>query len=415
MSLHLSPASLCGRIAAIPSKSDAHRALIAASLGDRPLTLSLPVLSEDLFATIRCLRALGADIAVRKETCTVSPILTPPKEAILPCGESGSTLRFLLPVAAALGVRATFTGEGRLPARPLADLLAALTAHGVTVSGDTLPLTLSGHLRPGTFTLPGHVSSQYLTGLLLAFPLLNAPSRLRLTTPPESVGYLAMTVRTLSRFGITAEKTAEGYTCSGGPYRTPDALPIEGDWSDAAVFLAAGALGGPVTVTGLCPNSPQGDRAILSLLRQFGAKVTVEGDAVTVSAAPLTGIPADLRDIPDLLPVLAVLGAAAEGTTRLYNAARTRLKECDRLHAMAELLTALGGQAAEEADALILRGGPLSGGQADDCADHRIVMAAALAALIAAGPVTVPHPEAVAKSHPDFFRDYQRLGGLAHE
>lgn len=410
------PHALGGRIAAIPSKSDAHRVLIAAALADRSTTFALPAHSADIEATVNCLRALGADITLSDGVCTVTPITTPTASPLLDCGECGTTLRFLLPVAAALGVNATFVGHGRLPERPIGELLDVLAEHGVTASSPTLPLTLSGQLTAGEFVLAGNVSSQYISGLLLAMPWLHAPSTIRLTTAIESVGYIDMTRRTMARFGVDIAAEADGFSFDGTTrYRAPDVVTVEGDWSNAAFWLAAGALGNGITMTGLFPDSAQGDRAIVSLLRQFGAAVEEYGDTVTVSPAPLSGIDIDMRDIPDLLPPLAIIAAAANGTTRLYNAARVRLKECDRLAAMTRLLQALGVAVEEHENSLVIHGGtPFSGGEVDGCNDHRIVMAAAVAASVAAAPVTVSDSEAVAKSYPAFFEHYQQLGGIAH-
>lgn len=423
MTVTLEPSALGGRIAAIPSKSDAHRVLICAALADRPTAFALPARSADIDATVACLRALSADITLADGRCAVTPVAAnaPSLGNFIPtldCGECGTTLRFLLPVAAALGGAYTFHGHGRLPARPIGDLLTVMAQHGVTASAPSLPLTLSGRLTAGEFALPGNVSSQYISGLLLALPRLDGPSRIRLTTPPESTGYIDMTRRTMARFGVTVADTADGFAWDGGQaYRAPAALQVEGDWSNAAFWLAAGAVAktGGVTMTGLDADSAQGDRAILPLLTRFGASVTQDGGAVTVCGGDLHGIDIDMRDIPDLLPPLAVVAAAANGTTRLYNAARVRLKECDRLRAMAALLTALGGRVEEREDELLIHGGaPLTGGAVDGCNDHRIVMAAALAATLAAAPVTVSDSEAVAKSYPAFFNDYQQLGGIAH-
>lgn len=413
MTVTLTPAPLGGTLAAIPSKSDVHRVLICAALGDKVATFPLSARSADIDATIACLEALGADISVENGFCRVSPITTPTNLPVLDCGESGSTLRFLLPVAAALGCNATFTGRGRLPARPIGELLSTLTAHGVTASSPSLPLTLHGTLTGGDFTVRGDVSSQYITGLLLALPRLSAPSRVVLSTALQSTGYVEMTRRTMARFGAVVEVNGNAFTLKRpSPYRTPDTLTVEGDWSNAAFWLAAGAVSRPVTVTGLHPHSAQGDKAIASLLQRFGAAVTQDGDTVTVSPAPLTAQEIDMSDIPDLLPPLAVVAAAASGTTRLFNAARCRLKECDRLHGMATLLTALGIQTEETADALTIHGGTPSGGTVDSQNDHRLVMAAALAAALCTEDVTVLRSEAVTKSYPAFFADYKQIGGL---
>jgi len=413
----LKPSVLRGRLAAVPSKSDAHRLLVCAALADRPCELRLPFGSADIEATVRCLRALGAAFDRSGEALFVTPMGRPAPNALLPCGESGSTLRFLLPVAAALGSSARFTGEGRLPERPLGELLICLRAHGAVFDREKLPLAVSGALSGGEYTLPGDISSQYVTGLLLALPLLARDSRIRLDSPLQSAGYVEMTLSALARFSVSVIRRADGFFIPGGQrFRAPKgAVVVEGDWSNAAFFLAAGALGAAVTVTGLNPDSRQGDKIVTDLLIKFGARVRREGDAVTVSPGRLRGQTIDLGDIPDLLPPLAVVAAAAGGETRFLNAARLRLKESDRLSAVAEMLRALGAEAEEGPDFLTVHGGKrLRGGTADSRGDHRIAMAAALAAVLSDGDIVLENPAAVMKSYPNFFSDYQRMGGICH-
>ena len=330
-----------------------------------------------------------------------------PKRADLPCGESGSTLRFLLPVAAALGVEATFHLEGRLPKRPLAPLDGQLTAHGVTLTRPTEDtLRCAGKLEPGDFTLPGNVSSQYVTGLLLALPLLSGTSTLTVTGQVESAPYIALTEEALSQFGALMEKTNWQYQIAPRRYQSPGKAKVEGDWSNAAFFLAAGA-----SVSGLDLKSRQGDRAILALLQRFGAVVSAEGDTAAVTWDKLHAIDIDAAAIPDLVPILAVLAAVAEGKTRIYHAQRLRLKESDRLAAVASLLKNLGGAVEITADGLLIQGTGLHGGRVESFNDHRIAMAAAVAGTLASQPVTILGAEAVEKSYPGFFEDFQALGG----
>lgn len=415
MDVKIAPAPLAGTLPAIPSKSDAHRALICSALADRPTVLELPQTSADIDATCACLEALGAIIARRGDSVTVMPIRSLPEKALLDCGESGSTLRFLLPVAAALCPSVCFTGHGRLPERPIGELKSAMEAHGVAFSSEKLPFDTSGLLVGGNYRLPGNVSSQYITGLLLAMPKLSAPSTLILTTALESAAYVDITLHALRRFRISVNLLSNGYAVPGGQtFSSPGTLAVDGDWSNGAFFLAAGALGRPVTLTGLDLDSPQGDKAVLEVLKSFGAEVSVSGGDVTVAPAPLQGITLDVSEIPDLLPILAVVAACASGETRFEGAARLRLKESDRLTATANLLRALGGDAEELPDGLIVRGRALTGGTADGCNDHRIVMAAAVAAIRCAGAVTVTGAEAVHKSYPAFFDDYAKLGGDVH-
>ncbi|MDR2035238.1 MAG: 3-phosphoshikimate 1-carboxyvinyltransferase, partial [Coriobacteriales bacterium] len=280
----ITPALLAGTIEAISSKSDAHRHLICAALSNRETELLRLDDSQDISATATCLRALGATIEQSERRALVQPLKTPVTGATLDCAESGSTLRFMLPVAAACADGVRFTGTGRLPERPLGELIEVLRHNGVAFSSDQLPLETRGRLRSGRFELPGNVSSQYITGLLLALPLLEGSSEIVLTTPLESTAYVDITLAVLEHYGIVVHKRKEGFVVPGNQrYRSPAAVTVEGDWSNAAFFLAAGALGAPVTVTGLTLNSPQGDRKVIDFLRRFGAEVSEEPAAVSVS------------------------------------------------------------------------------------------------------------------------------------
>lgn len=418
----ISPRQLGGRIAAIPSKSDAHRLLFCAALadGESAIIVGTGELSADIHATMACIRALGGGAAVEGDTIRVTPIDR--ARLIVPvtcdCGESGSTARFLLPIAAMLATRApiTLVGHGRLPARPFASLCTALRAGGATVDRDLLPITVFGGLRAGNYRIAGNISSQYITGLLLALPALGESSRIDLTTPLESRGYIDMTLSTLARFGVDVTPDATGYTVPACPYRTPGRIIADGDWSNAAFWLCAGAIASPITVTGLSHASRQGDRAVLDALRAFGATVEDTADAVTVSPAPLRGITLSVADIPDLVPVLAVVASLAAGETRFTEAGRLRLKESDRLATVAGLITDLGGQAHIDDDTLVVIGqAHLRGGTTDSANDHRIAMAAAIAALGCTSPVILHRAEAVAKSYPAFWADYARLSGASDE
>lgn len=413
MDLTIKPGPLRGMVAAIPSKSEAHRLLILAALADAPTEIALaPDPGEDLEKTISCLQAIGAAVSRSGSSVRVTP---PSKAAPSPqfhCGESGSTLRFMLPVAAALCGGGRFSGSGRLSERPLGGLAAALKKQGMAFSGERLPFSVSGKLRPGEYLLPGDVSSQYVTGLLLALPLLPGASTIRLTGPLESAGYVEMTLAALRRFGIAVHVSNGRYHIPGGQrYLSPQKVSVEGDWSNASFFLAAGALGGPVAVDGLALSSPQGDKAVAPLLVRFGALAEVSGSRVTVSGGTLRGCEIDLRQIPDLLPVLAVVAASAGGTTTFYGAARLRYKESDRLASTAALINALGGNAYVHPEGLVVRGGKIAGGVVRSFNDHRIVMAAAVAAIRAAKAVTIVDAGAVAKSYPAFFDHYLKLGG----
>lgn len=396
------------------SKSAAHRLLIGAAFADTPSRMRLNDAGEDIAATVRCLSAMGA--AFREEAgeggtwLQITPISAPVSGVTADCGESGSTLRFLVPVAAALGLDATFIRRGRLPERPMSPLTEVLEAHGARLTDNADgSLTVSDRLTAGDYEIAANVSSQFVTGLLFALSLLDGPSTLTLTGEIESAPYINMTVSALATFGAAPEIGENGRRFriagrSAAPLRGPDTLLPEGDFSGAAFPLAAGAIGThPVTVRGLDPCTRQGDAAILHLLRRFGAVVSWQGDSVTVSPAPLRGITIDARQIPDLVPVLAVVAATAQGTTHITGAARLRLKESDRIATTAALLRALGGKVTEHADGLTVEGSPLTGGTVNGAGDHRIVMSAAVAALRAAGDVCITGAEAVAKSYPSFF------------
>lgn len=419
MNIEVMPHALCGTIPAISSKSDAHRLLIGAALADKPTVLFCNVLSEDIRATAECLRALGANIEYGENEITVEPITRDTAEtAQLDCGESGSTLRFLLPVVSALGKNGVFSGKGRLPERPVTDLRNAMGEHGVIFSPPwVFPIETKGQLTAGKFTLKGNVSSQYVTGLLFALPLLPDDSEIELLPPVESKAYIDMTLSTLHTFGIAVETAGNTYKIRGGQaYKSPETVTVDGDWSNAAFFLAAGALGAPVTVTGLNLHSVQGDKAILDVLLKMGAKIEVDGDAVTVSPAPLKGVQIDASGIPDLVPILSVAAAACEsGATTVTNAARLRIKECDRLAAVNECLTNLGVVCAETDDGLVIWGGEgIRGGDVFGFNDHRMVMSMAIAATVAREKTTIREAQAVRKSYPHFFADFEKLGGNAN-
>ncbi len=411
MELTLPPVRIAGRIEAIASKSQAHRMLLCAALADRPTRIACAELSEDIEATVRCLNALSAQVCYAADAFTVHPLDGIADELMLDCGESGSTLRFLLPIVAALGLCVDFKLHGRLAQRPLSPLWEELEAHACTLSRP-MPDTVrcEGRLHAGRFRLPGDVSSQFISGLLFALPLLPGDSEIVLTSPAQSKGYIALTLHTLARFEITAEETPDGWRIPGGQrYRSPGRLTVEGDWSNAAFWLCAGALSGPVTVTGLSAASAQGDRQILELLRCFGAHVSRTPETVTVAPAPLRGCEIDVSDIPDLAPPLALLGACAQGQTVLIGAARLRIKESDRLSSISRTLAALGIETHETADSLMILGGTLTGGTVSSHNDHRIAMLAAMAACKSTGAVTLRGAEAVKKSYPRFWQDYRRM------
>lgn len=415
-SVRVKAAAARGVFAAPPSKSAAHRALIAAALSGDSRIRSISQ-SEDMTATLACLTALGAAYDRAGDTVTFRAA-NGEGTAIADCGESGSTLRFFVPIFAAMGKSVTFIGRGRLPQRPMTTYEECLPPHGVSLARPSVEggiVTVSGKLRGGRYEVAGDVSSQFITGLLFALPLCEEDSEIVLTTPLQSGDYVEMTLDTLRQAGIAVKKTASGFTVKGGQTYRLQEHTVEGDWSQAAFLLVAGALGGDITVTNLRLDSKQGDKRIVSLLEDMGAAIVCEGEAVRCRKSALKGIEADVADIPDLVPVLSVAAAAAVGTSRWYNAARLRLKESDRLASTAALIHALGGCCEEQADALVIRGVPLHGGTVCGENDHRIVMSGAVASLLTDDEVVLTDAHSVAKSWPDFFETYKAWGGTVNE
>ncbi len=415
MLAQIKPAALSGKVIVPPSKSAAHRALIAAALSDGECAVYCPSISDDITATVRSLSAFGADINHKDGTFYVSPIKNIPVSAYADCGESGSTLRFLMPVAAALGINTVFKMSGRLPDRPMNPIVDLLRQNGVNVTHpERDKWQINGKLKSGEFCLLADISSQFISGMLFALPLTGGS--LKLVGSMQSAGYINMTVDTLKSFGVKYEFKDSVFTLlAPNGYVSPKKITVEGDWSNAAFFLVAGAFSeSGITVCGLNAESLQGDRKIINILRQLGAKVEIKGESVTVKKGVFTRKPVivNAENIPDIIPVTALAASVLAGKTVIKNAGRLRLKECDRLSATAELLSALGADIKTEDDGFIINGSKtgLNGGRVNGCGDHRMVMTAAVAAAVCKSPVTVSSAEAVAKSYPDFFDVLQSVG-----
>ncbi|WP_040196950.1 3-phosphoshikimate 1-carboxyvinyltransferase [Candidatus Soleaferrea massiliensis] len=397
------------------SKSMAHRAILCAALSKGVSQLENIAFSKDIVATLEAVRTLGAKAEIDGDNLRITGIEQPPREAVIDCGESGSTLRFLIPVAAALGVKTTFLGAGKLPERPITPYLDSLQDKGVVFDYQgMMPFTISGKLTGGKFVIPGNISSQFITGLLLALPLTGEVSEIHITEPFESKPYVHLTLQTLAAFGVEPIELPDGYLIHPGSSFTPAGIRVEGDFSNAAFFMCAGALYGATTGLDLSLSSVQGDRQIVSILRAMGAGYSGEG-GLSFFEQPLHGIEADVSDIPDLVPILAVTAAFAKGKTLLYGAARLRIKESDRLAAVTDCLKRLGADITEYDDALEIYGKEsLRGGATvPSYNDHRIAMAMAVAGLRCRQPVVIQHAECVEKSYPAFFEDYRNLGGNA--
>ena len=389
MNLTITPGKLSGTVTPPPSKSQAHRLLICAALAGEGSVIHNLADSQDIRATRRCL----AELTTNRRTLPE-----------LDCGESGSTLRFLIPIALALRGGGVFTGQGRLMERPQKPYFDLFDEKGIRYERKGGVLTVEGRLTPGEYRLPGNVSSQFFTGLLLALPLLDGPSAIIPTTPLESEGYIGMTLDAMHEFGVDIASTRSlppHYLISGGQkYRGAEAT-VEGDWSQAAFWYAANCLGCTVDVRGVSQYSTQGDRVIESCCLELSQPGDTE---------------IDMSGCPDLAPPVATAAAVRQGTTRLVNAGRLRIKESDRLAAITAALNALGARVAEHPDSLTIYGrDSLAGGTVDCCNDHRIAMMAAIAATRCREPVTLLGAECVAKSYPDFWDVYRMLGGIIHE
>ena len=392
MNLTIYPNKLGGTVSAIASKSQAHRLLICAAFSDKETVLECAQTSRDIEATVKCLRALGSTITHTETGYRVIPVSKIPTQAVLDCEESGSTLRFMLPIAGALGVDTVFQMTGKLPERPISPLLNEMERMGCRLTRlKKGTIRCQSKLRNGQYTICGSISSQFITGLLYALALIEGSSELQITGELGSAPYICMTQQALSVFGVD---TSDYRVTGSFPFRSPGRVTVEGDWSNAAFFLAAYAIGNDVQVENLSDDASQGDRVITYLLKSIEQQCTI-----------------DVANTPDLLPVLAVVAARKSGAV-FENIQRLRFKESDRVAAVLSMLSALGISAYADETTLTVVPGSFKGGVIDSFNDHRIAMAAAIAATAADAPVTILNAQCVAKSYPDFWLDYKKLGGI---
>ncbi len=401
MVVKITPGKLRGSITPPPSKSQAHRLIIAAALAEGESRVKNLSLSKDITATLNCMRALGAVAAKNGSTITGVGDRKSAFERLpeLDCCESGSTLRFLIPVALTVAGGGVFSGQGRLMERPQGPYEALFAEKGIAFVRENGKIRVEGKLESGVYRLPGDVSSQFITGLLYALPLLEGDSEIMLTTPLESSGYVDMTLYALKYFGVSVQPTQSGWHVPGGQKYQPRDCTVESDYSQAAFFFAANLLGSQLNIRGLNQDSVQGDRAIVEQ-----CKALSQSGEVTI----------DVSQCPDLVPPLAAIAALRAGEqTNIVGAARLRIKESDRLDTVTTQLNALGADVAQSADSLTIHGVEvLHGGEVSGCNDHRIAMMLAMAATCATGSVTIAEAECVSKSYPDFWEDYAKLGGL---
>lgn len=400
MDIKITPAFLGGSIDIPPSKSISHRALIAASLARGESTVENLLECADTEATIEALTALGAKIERCGNSAKITGISKPNKEAKINCRESGSTLRFMIPVAAALGTDAEFSGCGKLPERPITPFFEQLPEHGVEFLTKQMPYHISGRLNGGRFTMTGNISSQFITGLLMAFPLTGEDCEIHITTALESKGYIDLTLDVMERFGVHIGEIESGYFSARGTSYKPCSFSVEADLSQAAFFLVANAIGSEISINGINPNSRQGDRAILDITENFAK-----------NHAPFH---INASQIPDLMPILTVLACFAEGESEITDCERLRIKECDRLAAISQELNRLGAKIEIVGDNLKITGvKELHGGECSAWNDHRIAMSLAVASIRSAAPIIIRGAECVSKSYPRFFEDFRMLGGVA--
>lgn len=417
----IKPKLLKGNIVVPSSKSLGHRGIIAAALSRGISRVDNIQLSKDIEATMELMKELGAVVNIEDQNLYIDgrKMFSYEKKLDLRCRESGSTLRFLIPLALTKDGDYIFHGEGKLISRPLEPYYEIFEEKGIKYSReeDGLPLKVSGKLTSGTYRVRGDISSQFITGLLFSLPILEGNSRIQITTKLESKGYIDLTLDILKDFGIEIENNnykefnirgAQKYNCRN--------YYVEGDYSQGAFFLVAGALGSSIVCSGLNKDSLQGDKVILDILEAMGCNVEESEEGIKVKPSKTKGIEIDASNCPDLVPILTVLASLSEGETKIVNAKRLRIKECDRLHAITKELNKLGANIIELEDSLIISGvNELKGGEVDSHNDHRIVMALAIAATRARGNVIINNPRAVEKSYPNFFKDYFKLGGECDE
>lgn len=414
MNIVVSYSRLTGGIDCPSSKSDIQRRLIAAALCDRCTDIYANAFGDDVQSAVECVNALGAETRFTSFGISVSPIRTGASR-VFDAGESATALRLMLPVAAALYPSARFTGRGRLPDRPISQLTDALSARGVVFSGEKLPFETRGRLNAGDFIIDGSVSSQFISGLLLAAPLLKGDSRIIIRNGLVSKAYVGMTLACMRDYGICVNETDFGYTVRGSQrYVSSGTDRAVGDWSSAAFMLAAGAIGkAGVSVRGLPEPSTQADGRILEAISAFGACAEYSNGEARAHGGDLKAADINVSDCPDLAAPVCALAALAHGESVISGVSRLRFKESDRIVTLTRMLGEMSVKARVEGDAIIITGGAKAG-RVSPCADHRVLMAAAIIASGCSGDTTLGGCECVSKSYPTFFEDFRRLGGLAH-
>lgn len=419
--VEIKPSRLSGEINIPPSKSMSHRAIIVAGLSEGKSNLSNIILSDDIIATIEGMKSFGISVELEEQDDkTYSVVINGNKKMKLinneiECKESGSTLRFLIPMAGILDEKIVFNGSGKLVERPLDIYYDIFKEQGIFYSNNNgkLPLTVKGKLKAGDFNIRGDISSQFISGLLFVLPLLNGSSTINITTSLESKGYVDLTMDMLKKFSIDLENhNYEKFIIKGAQKYISRDYRVEGDFSQGAFWIVAGILDGNITCKDLNIDSLQGDKAIIDIIKDMGGTISIDDNSISVEKSTTNGITIDGSECPDLVPILATLGALSKGTTRIINAGRLRIKESDRLKAMATELKKLGADISETEDGLLIRGKDfLDGGIVGSWGDHRIAMALAIASIGCKDSVTITNSNVVNKSYPKFWDDFVALGG----
>lgn len=410
MDITLNPQKMCGKVLAPSSKSYLHRALILSAFSKGKTTIKYRGLSKDILATINCLTALGTEITYNNEEIIVGEMKESQAPATIDCNESGTTLRFMLPLVAALGKEVIITGAPRLAERPIKPLCDALIKNGAEIDykENQFPIKVKGKLKKGEYKISGNISSQFVSGLIIALSL-GEGGRVSVMEKMVSTPYIDITLGVLKEFGIEVRREENTFFIPDEPLKAPEIIISEGDYSNGAFWLVLGAIGGDIEVENLSPKTMQGDREIIEILKKMGADIKVEKDKISVKKSILHAIEIDAENIPDLVPVLSVLASCANGKTVIKNVSRLREKESDRIKSTLEMINNLGGNISFDGEAIIVQKAKLTGGVVDSYNDHRIAMSSAVASLVSKGTVTIKGAEAVNKSYTGFFDDFKHL------
>ncbi|MFA6807693.1 MAG: 3-phosphoshikimate 1-carboxyvinyltransferase [Eubacteriales bacterium] len=423
----ITPANLKGVLSIPPSKSISHRALICAGLAEGESLIDNIIFSEDICATLEGMQSLGVKTEKVLNSVIGSPGSVKVKGSwplhkageVIDCGESGSTLRFLIPLAGLTGEEIVFTGRGRLVERPLETYYKLFREQSIDFSNYAghLPLKVRGLLKSGDYRIKGNISSQFITGLMFLLPQLEKDSRILITDKLESKGYVDLTIDVLKKYSVDIiNNDYSEFIIKGNQKYLSTDYRVEGDFSQASFWIVAGGLGGNIECKDINISSLQGDRVIIDIAKKMGMNIIESGDSLIIKSSETRGVEIDASQCPDLVPVLAVLGALSSGTTRIFNAKRLKIKESDRLKAIATELNKLGADVQELADGLIIEGREkLRGGIVDSWNDHRIAMALAVASVKCTSPVVITNSSVVKKSYPHFWSDFEKLGGKVDE